>query len=276
VGLAFLAAGSSAEKGEYARDVSTCLDWMLAAADAKTGAIGGGQHGPMYDHGFATLFLAEALAVQPDGARKDEMTKVLGRAVELIAKAQNAEGGWRYQPKPFDADVSVSACQTVALAAAKRAGIKLPERTLERGLAYLHKCQNGDGGFRYMAGNDSASGFPRSAAAAAALAHVEGPGNDDARRATKYLAEAVVKSATGDGHYYYGRYYAGQFLQLAGDATRESYAALCDDLLKRQDADGGWRGDFSDDYATATALIALQAADGKLIIFQPAAAEKRQ
>src|SRR3954470_17052999 len=109
-GLAFLASGSTVEAGDYARDVNECLDQVLKAADAKTGVIRGTGQSPMYNHGFATLFLAEAYAKQPDGARKKEIGKALDRAVAATAKAQNTEGGWRYLPTPFDADVSVTAC----------------------------------------------------------------------------------------------------------------------------------------------------------------------
>lgn len=278
VGLAFLAAGSTPEEGPYAQDVRACVDNLLRAADAKTGYIAAKEQGTMYEHGFATLFLAEAYAKQRPGERKEEIGKALTRAVELIAKSQNADGGWRYRPEPKDADVSVTSCQAIALAAAQRAGIKLPERTLDRALAYLRKCQNDDGGFRYMAEGKGASGFPRTAAAAAALTHVEGADKDDVRRAMKYLSEvfAQTKASGSDVHYHYGRYYAAQVLHLAGgDAAQTTYAALCDDLLDRQKPDGMWKGDLDDAYVTATALIALQAVDGKLLILQPPTAERK-
>jgi hypothetical protein len=277
-GLAFLAQGSTPDAGQYQRDVHACLDRVLKSADAKTGLMSGGKSASMYEHGFATLFLAEVYAKQPAGAQKDQVGQVLTRAVELIARAQNADGGWRYRPEPKDADVSVTACQTVALTAAQQAGIKLPAGTLDRALTYLRKCQNEDGGFRYMADGKSASGFPRTAAAAAALAHATGADKDDVRRALKYLSQAFdqTKAASSGEHYHYGRYYAAQVLHLAGgDAAQTTYAALCDDLLDRQKPDGLWKGDLDDAYGTATALIALQAAEGKLLIFRPAG-EARQ
>jgi hypothetical protein len=277
-GLAFLASGSTSDDGPYAQDVKSCVDRVLRTADAATGLMAGKEHGTMYEHGFATFFLAEAFARQRPGGRKDEMGKALGRAVELIGKSQNADGGWRYRPEPRDADVSVTACQAVALAAAQRAGIKLPERALDRALAYLRKCQNDDGGFRYMADGKGGSGFPRTAAAAAALAHVEGADKEDVRRALKYLSEVFAQTkASGSGeHYHYGRYYAAQLLHLAGgDAAQATYAALCDDLLDRQQPDGLWKGDLDDAYGTAAALIALQADGGKLQILQPPTAQQK-
>ena len=89
-GWRFLRRAAPTEQGDYAPDLRTCLDQVLKAADAKTGAIAGrGGSFQMYDHGFATLFLAEVYAKQPAGERKDEVGRVLERAVALIAKAQN-------------------------------------------------------------------------------------------------------------------------------------------------------------------------------------------
>jgi len=48
---------------------------------------------------------------------------LLVRAVQLMKSAQNREGGWRYQPKPADADLTVTVCQLQALQAVRDAGI---------------------------------------------------------------------------------------------------------------------------------------------------------
>ena len=80
-------------------------------------------HGPMYGHGFATLFLGEIYGMNPADER---VRDALGRAVRLIVNSQNDEGGWRYNPVPFDADVSVTICEIMALRSARNAGIKVP------------------------------------------------------------------------------------------------------------------------------------------------------
>ena len=59
--------------------------------------------GPMYGHGFATLFLGEIYGMTGDDAVKEKLQK----AIKLIEKTQNSEGGWRYQPAKGDADISV-------------------------------------------------------------------------------------------------------------------------------------------------------------------------
>ena len=55
-------------------------------------------HGPMYGHGFGTLFLAESHGTIADRELRRRVREALGRAVKVILDSQNAEGGWRYQP----------------------------------------------------------------------------------------------------------------------------------------------------------------------------------
>ena len=121
-------------------------------------------HGPMYGHGFATLFLGEIYGMNPADER---VRDALGRAVQLIVNSQNDEGGWRYNPVPFDADVSVTICEIMALRSARNAGIKVPRKTIDKAVEYVRKCQNSDGGFRYMT-QQGGSAWPRTAAGVAA------------------------------------------------------------------------------------------------------------
>src|SRR5207247_10644751 len=85
-------------------------------------------HGPMYGHGFATLFLAEAYGMTMRADIRDKLTK----AVHLIVNTQNNEGGWRYQPQRRDADISVTICEVMALRAARNAGLFVPRDTVDR------------------------------------------------------------------------------------------------------------------------------------------------
>jgi len=132
-GMAFLSQGSTPTRGQYAEQIGLCIDYLLsqindagfiAAPDATS-------RGPMYGHGFATLFLCEVYGMSPQAELRDR----LGQAVELIINAQNDEGGWRYQPRPSDADVSVTVCQVMALRAARNAGLAVPDDSIDRAIA---------------------------------------------------------------------------------------------------------------------------------------------
>ena len=193
----------------------------------------------------------------------EEVKEKLQKAVQLIEKTQNSEGGWRYQPAPYDADITVTICQVMALRAARDAGIKVEKDVIDKSIQYVKRCQNPDGGFSYMAGQGSGSGFPRSAAGVAALYYAGVFEGNDLERGLKYLKQfnpGNGGASRTEGHYFYGHYYATQAMFLAGgEYWADLYPAIRDDLIQQQDkSSGAWNGDFSEDYATSMALIILQ------------------
>src|SRR5262249_33239700 len=160
-GLAFMANGSTPGRGPYGPQIDRALEFVMANTE-PSGFIAIRQaatHGPMYSHGFGTLFLAESYGM----TRREDIREKLEKAVRLIIDTQNSEGGWRYQPQRRDADLSVTVCQINALRAARNAGIFVPKQTVDACIRYVQLSQNPDGGFRYML-MGGASAFPRSAA----------------------------------------------------------------------------------------------------------------
>ena len=265
-GLAFMEAGNLPGRGKYGANVRQCLAFTLSVCQ-ESGLIAADQsHGPMYGHGFATLFLGEVYGMTGDDTVKEPLEK----AVRLIEKSQNREGGWRYQPAPIDADISVTICQVMALRAARDAGIKVEKDVIDNAIKYVRSCQNADGGFSYMAhqgimGGAGGSGFARSAAGVASLYYAGIFEGDEITRGLRYISQfAATKTPAAanpemEGHYYYGNYYAVQAMFLAGgDWWAKWYPAIRDQLIARQATNGAWSGDFSEDYATSMALIILQ------------------
>ncbi|HEY0007518.1 MAG TPA: prenyltransferase/squalene oxidase repeat-containing protein, partial [Tepidisphaeraceae bacterium] len=143
--MAFMQAGNLPGRGRYGREVQACLNYVLSACNESGLIASDMSHGPMYGHGFATLFLGEVYGMTGDENVKEKLQK----AVRLIQKSQNPEGGWRYQPVPYDADISVTICQVMALRAARDAGIKVEKEVIDKSIAYVRRCQNPDGGFSY-------------------------------------------------------------------------------------------------------------------------------
>src|SRR5690606_14141423 len=134
-------------RGRYGANVQRGLEYILQNTDVNGLIASGTSHGPMYGHGFATLFLGEIYGMTDD----DRVREKLIKAVKLIVASQNHEGGWRDQPLPMDADVSVTICQIMALRSARDAGLHVPRQTIENAISYVRQCQNpSDGGFRYM------------------------------------------------------------------------------------------------------------------------------
>ena len=69
------------------------------------------------------MAMAEMYGMDPD----PELEDALRKAVDLLIRCQSDKGGWRYQPKKSDEDLSVTVMQIVALRAANNAEIPVPE-----------------------------------------------------------------------------------------------------------------------------------------------------
>jgi prenyltransferase beta subunit len=267
-GMAWLSGGSTPGRGPYGEEVTRVTDFLLDHCQ-ESGFIsvaGATSHGPMYEHGFATLFLAEVHGMSP----RDDLREKLARAIDLIVRTQNDEGGWRYQPRKADADLSVTICQVMALRAARNAGLRVPNETIDRCVEYVKKCQNADGGFRYMLQNGE-SAFPRSAAGVVALYSAGIYEGREIERGLAYLEQSLPRGqAIGtDGHFFYGHYYAVQAMwQAGGERWERWYPAIRDALVSRQQPDGSWADPISSEYGTAMATIILQMPDNSVPIFQ--------
>jgi hypothetical protein len=282
-GLAFMAGGHQPGRGRYGKVVTRAIEFILKKEDHQIpGYLVNSRtslHGPMYGHGFATLFLAEAYGMIPNGTLRKQLRGTLERAVQLIINSQNHEGGWRYQPIKRDADISVTICQIMALRAARNAGISVPKVVADRCTEYVKRCQNlTTGGFNYQpnVGGFGGRGFARTAAGVVALynaGHYKDP-------AVKKGLEFLMDFKPGRGfqnqelqHYYYGHYYAAQAMWIAGGQYwKEWYPAIRDELVggpHHNQIEGYWSDNrICPHYSTAMALIILQIPNNYLPILQ--------
>ncbi|MGI9429656.1 MAG: prenyltransferase/squalene oxidase repeat-containing protein, partial [Bythopirellula sp.] len=269
-GMAFLASGSTPARGLYAEQINLCIEYLLSQTSEAgfVTAPDATSRGPMYGHGFATLFLSEVYGM----AKQPELRDRLGQAVDLIIGSQNEAGGWRYQPQPQDADVSVTVCQVMALRAARNAGIAVPRETIDQAIAYVKSCQNADGGFRYtLVGEEQGSQFARSAAGVVALYNAGIYDGVELERGLRYLeqfrpGEQQVRRGS---FYFYSHYYAVQAMWHAGgERWLRWYPAIRDELVARQRADGSWVDPICAEYGTAMACIVLQVPNNYLPILQ--------
>jgi hypothetical protein len=267
-GMAMLAAGSTPGRGPYGESLTRCVDFLLehAAANGLVMVAESESEQAMYAHGFATLFLAEVHGMES----RHDLRRKLSQAVRLIVDTQNGEGGWRYQPRRADADISVTVCQVMALRAARNAGLFVPRETIDRSIEYIKTSQNADGGFRYML-QGGQSAFPRSAAAIVALNSAGIYSGREVEQGLAYLAHYLPRDAVDpvSNHFFYGHYYAVQAMWHAGGhAWQQWYPAIRDTLTARQRDDGSWLDPVGRAYGTAMALLILQVPNGYLPIFQ--------
>jgi hypothetical protein len=282
-GLALMAGGNEPGRGRYGANVSRAMDYVISKSNGPTPGFltstdGGPSHSGMYQHGFGSLFLSEVYGMVPDTDRQRRLRDVLEKAVALIVKAQNKEGGWRYQPRPSEADVSVTVAQLMALRAVRNAGLFVPKSTVDACVQYIKDCQLEDGGFCYIRGQRvSGSLFPRSAAAVVGLYSAGIYDGKEIDRGLKYLMQyvpgkrVVYRDPRNEQYHFYAHYYAALAMWTAGgNYWAEWFPAIRDDLLARaRGGAGGWT-DFANGsaYATAMACIILQLPNNYLPILQ--------
>ena len=142
--LAFLSDGHMPGRGRHGETVLKAARFLAASAKPENGCLVGarGANGrEMYCHGMATLALGQLWGT--GGQELDDLIRpVLERAVLLILQSQNKEGGWRYQPVPNDADISVTVMQVMALRAARNSGLHVPDQALDTAITYINSCRD--------------------------------------------------------------------------------------------------------------------------------------
>ena len=267
--VAFMSQGHVPNQGKYGKEVSKGVRFLLAS-QREDGYLVGTRGGNMYCHGMATLALSQLFGMSGD----DDVKKALKKAVDLIVKSQCKDngvnhGGWRYEPVPSGADISVTIMQVMALRGAKDSGIHVPDETMKRALSYINSCYDpGTGGYTYQPGNKS-PGFARTAAGICVL-KLCGEYDKKIDQSISFLKRAMD---TPREHFWYGHYYACHAMhQVGGKDWADYYKLIKKKFLEMQSADGSWsRRDQQSAgpvYQTSIAIIALSVPANYLPIFQ--------
>lgn len=266
--MSMVSSGHVPGRGKYGRAVERGVNWLLSKVREEDGYIthAGSR---MYSHAFATLFLAEIYGM----TRNAEIKPRLKRAIDLIVNSQNREGGWRYQPTPVDADLSVTVSTLQALRAARNVGIAVPQETIHKATKYVIDCWT-PRGFCYQSArafgvNDTRVSFALTACGAVSLFSAGFYDTKETRGAVRVLPQWRHTLIPGKLHYYYGHYYAAQAMYLAGGADWATYyPSVKEEILRMQYDDGHWEDGVGRAYATAMALVVLQMPCEQLPIFQ--------
>jgi hypothetical protein len=230
--LAFMARGHVPGQGPYADCLERATAYLLANA-ADNGLIASGTAPPMYQHGLATLALAELYGM----TRRPDIRQRLEAAVGLIVRTQNDAGGWRYQPVKADADMSVTVMQIVALKAAMNAGIKVPQSSIALGVKYVKASACKKGGFGYTPG--AGPGIGASPAGTLALQMCGEYDAPEVLAGLEYQAKQPIQY--GGSMFFYATYYAAQGMNQAGGIYWLDWMPkMRAILLSKQAADGSW------------------------------------
>jgi RNA polymerase sigma factor (sigma-70 family) len=181
----------------------------------------------MYAQGMATQVLCEAYAQTGDPAHK----KAAERGIDIIVKAQSADGAWRYAPIAGPAgDSSIAGWQCAALAAAERSGLPVPAETWKRYAGYLDQAIRPNGGYAYIGKGGEASIAPTAECLIGRLHTGWDATRPEFIRGVEWVEQQDASNV-----------YAGYFVSL---------------LMSRQGADAGWLNQYR------ATLVKTQQADG--------------
>jgi hypothetical protein len=268
-GLAMMCGGHAPGEGPFGKAIDLCVEFVLSNV-RDSGYIAMDDNGArenMYGHGFSMLFLSQAYGM----TRKAAIGEKLRKAVQLTIRAQNDQGGWRYQPVKSDADLSVTVCQIMGLRGARDAGIDVPDETRKKCIDYVLKSQNRNGSFRYtMQGGHTT--FAMTAAGVTSLYSAGIYEGEAVEKALEYLDKfKPSRGQQGGGHYFYSHYYAIQAMWHAGGKYwNEWYPAIRDELVSSQTDEGSWRSsEAGPEFGAAMGCIILQIPLNFLPVFAP-------
>lgn len=286
--LAFLGDGQvwwregNAPRPKFGNSTQLAIRFLIKQQDPETGRFGPGSGEGvhfMFNHGMATLAMAEAAGISGD----PELLDRAQRAVDFIVKAQTDGGGWNYYAVNKVEDMTLSAWQVQALAAAREAGLKVPDEVFKKALdLYRRATINGRVVFRFpnddgvytvsLAGQGlmtrqllgDSGGMPDlkllSAKILTQAPKVKFPDWTRGWSPTKNK-DALARSAFDP----YMIYYCTYSLYFSGGSEWTEWSQIAmKSLLQMQDLDGGWHPNDVNAYkggtyySTALAILALQ------------------
>ncbi len=282
--LAFLSDGNQPGRGRYGYNLNQAVDWLANQVEMSgqfipPGLIVSPQGGPpMYGQGFALIALSEVYGM----TQRHNLKVKIEAAVHLLEDTQNQngnpriDGGWRYMPRQGDADLSVTGAEMQALLASRDAGIEVDRSTITRGIDYVLRSSNTDGGFSYQIGQNQ-SDTARTGMAVLLLYLTHNQNTIQCKNGLTYLMKHPFTSRQiydYAQHFHYSIYYVTQAMYQAGGTYWSTwFPAIRNELVRIQDTDGSWRqtpfvSDAGGTYATAMCILVLQVPAGLLPLYQ--------
>ena len=278
--MAFLAAGHEPGRGKHGRAIDRGIAFLLDHTKDGMVVTSDTSHGPMYEHGIATLLLGEVLGMIDEQREGHErITRVHRNAVNLILRAQNvprdhtSTGGWRYTPSSNDADLSVTGWQLLALRAAQDAGLPVPKKNIDQAVLYVKRCATPTGDFSYMPG--SKTSIALTGTGVLSLQICGDFRSPEALRGGDWLLAHPLEWK--GPFFYYSAYYSSQAMYQLGGKHWEAWRPVIEGvLLQHQREDGSWPAPPNEThehqagpaYTTAMAVLSLTVEYRYLPIYQ--------
>ncbi len=264
--MAFLSTGEDPNFGPYSQNIRLALRHIIEQQNPRTGFL----PNSMYNHGFGMLALAEAYGVvdeqllwegakEPtDPNRRRSLGQSLRLAVQCAVTSQenNPWKAWRYGPESRDADTSVTGAVLVGLLAARNAGIKVPDTSIEDALLYIREVTGKRGDVAYTSGFGVSFGTNMSAIACLTFSIAKRQDWPEYQAVAKFVksnADTIDAS-----HPHYNLYYMSQALfQSNFEAWNRWNQVIIRRLKREQNSDGSFDSSYGKAYATSMSVLAL-------------------
>jgi prenyltransferase beta subunit len=275
--MAFMAAGHFPGRSAYGHNLRNGIMYLARTSRANQGYFGKESNARMYGQGICTLALCEAYGMMQEEEDNRMIKEAIDDALNVIFNAQmkqqsSAHGGWRYEPVPTDADLSVTAWQVLALRAAQNCRLEVPEQTVRDAENYIRRTFNPvSGGFAYQPAQGPSIAM-LSAGTVSLLAL--GAGEEEVDRGMIHASAEHLKTLDpGQGAYfYYQSYYVAAAANMIGGECRDTVLPKLEKvLLNLQMPTGEFRkhsGQEGGVYSTAFSVICLCVGYQYLPIYQ--------
>jgi hypothetical protein len=263
--MTFLASGEDPNYGKYSVPVRKALQSIISDQNASTGYLGDS----MYQHGFATLALAEAYGAVDEralwqGYEGKQRKRSIGEALELAIRTsitsqdKNTFGAWRYSPNANEADTSVAGAVLMSMLAARNAGIEVPDKNIDRAIKYFTSMTSSSGQVAYAGGMGGFDNSPARVSIATLVYSIAGRRDLKEFKATSNFLKSSDTNEISDHYGEYTAYYKAQALFQADITAWEKWNKnLIQELKKKQKSDGHFDGNFGPGVGTSMNLLAL-------------------
>jgi hypothetical protein len=285
--LAFLGEGETwlpdarGQRGPFADRAQKAIAALVQGQDQTNGRFGPAQGNFMYNHGLATLAIAEAAGMSGD----PYLLAAAQKGLDLIERTQGPQGGWDYKDQITGRqDASVSSWQVQALCAGIEAGLQVKPEVLRKALSFYQTVTDVSTGLVQYDLSDKQA-FASLSGVALMLRRLlgEGPDAPGMRALARKAGEATTRVERNWGRDWderrsdvdqprrarvfdpYAWYHSAYGLYFQGDeASVKWVTSAIAALIELQDRDGAWRGNDKWSvkagavYSTALCVLALQ------------------
>jgi PAS domain-containing protein len=248
-----------------------------------------------WGHAYAITALVKLLERHPDDAlREQRIREAIGQQIELLERFEVIDGGWAYYDfeartrRPSGSSISfVTATVLIALDDARRVGIPIPERLVQRGIDSIERQRKPD--FSYLYGeylkdrpmleiNRPAGSLGRSQVCNLAL-RLWGDQRVTDQVVETWLDRLFARNGwlsigrkrpipheawfqIAGYFFYYGHYYAAGCIEVLPEELRGKYQdQMAMLMIGLQEQNGSWWDfplyDYHQQYGTAFALMSL-------------------